>query len=232
MTNQNQEPSLEERLSSIGNLNHLSRKIDREKRTPERSKLYENLARILGGGNDKEAKNWYTNFKSSPEDAYRHASERLESEASVLEPLYKENKKNIVSHVLTQMKDNLLKAENKAEAASMLSNYFMGLVDLPELDQITADEYAQSELEAKAGVKWNSTARGSIEKYRSNHESLQARLFASQYLKDLGNGKYGLDEEKIAKQMDDIIVGATLYSNSNQIKQAREAKKSEKKEAS
>jgi len=228
MTEKNQEPSLEQRLSSIGNLNHLSGKIDREKRTSERSKLYENLAKILGGGDDKEAKNWYANFKSSPEDAYRHANERLESEASVLEPLYKENKKNIVSHVLTQMKDYLSEAKTKAEAASMLSNYFMGLVDLPELDQITADEYAQSESEAKAGVKWNSTARGSIEKYRPIHESLQARLFASQYLKDLGNGKYGLDEEKIAKQMDDVIVGATLYSNANLIKQDRESKEQQR----
>lgn len=225
MENQNQEPSLEDRLNSIGNINHLSRGIANEKRLPKRSKLYENLAKILGGGNDKKAKDWYANFKSSPEDAYRHANEKLASEANVLEPLYKENKKNIISHVLSQMKENIIEAKNKAEAASMLSNYFIGLVDLPELDQITADEYAQSELEAEAGVKWNSTARGSIEKYRSDHESLQARLFASQYLKDLGNGKYGLDEEKIAKQMDNVIVGATLYSNANRIRQAKEAKK-------
>ena len=234
MAEQNQ-PTLEQRIEGLGSLNYLTKNIAKEKDIPLRSKLYESLAYAMGGRDEEAVKSWYTNFKSSPEDAYRHANELTTNVASELEPLYKENKDRIAQGVIANIKDTLGKAENKAEAASLLSAYFKGLFETPELDQVTADNYAQSGLEQKTGVKWNSTARGSIEKYKSSHASLHARLYASQYLEDIKDEKgnvtgYRLNEDKIKELMEDIKNGATIYLNTQVVEKAKAQEGAKKKQ--
>lgn len=233
MTQENQGPSLEDRLLQVGSINQTGRQIEKSKRYSERSQLYQQLAGLLSEGNQKRYKEAYGDIRLSPEEAMRYSLEGLSSRAKDIESQYKENKDKIINKVISSMKDTLKEAKNKSEAASILSNYFISLFDLQELDQNTADEYAQQDVAEDLGVSMNFSARGSIENYRPKHESLQARIYASQYLKDKKNedGKiigYELDKKKIAETMNKVIPGATMYTNAMGIEEAKQKEAAEK----
>ncbi len=236
MAEQTQEKSLEQRLLEIGSLSQLNKGINKAKYPSERYQLYQNLAGILSEGDPNLYKTAYGDIRISPEEAVRYALEGTHSRVKEAEPLYQANKEKITKEVISAIKEDVKNAKNKAEAAALLSFYLKGLHDIPDLDQITADEYAQEEAAEKLGVNMNFSARGSIEKYRPLHENLQARLYASEYLKDIKDKKgeaigYELDEEKITKLMDKVETGALMYKNSKDLAKLKEAiKEAEKKQ--
>ena len=243
---QNQEPSLEDRLLQIGEYSKIVRGIDKSKKASERYSLYADLAKLstleiqdpnLRARRYKEA---YGDIRISPEEAIRYGIEGLSNKAGETEPLYKgAAKEKIVEEVFSNMESDLSKAKDGAQAASVLANYLRGLYDAPELDQVTANEYAQEDAANDLGVSMNYSARGSISNYQNKHESLNARLFASQYLKEKKNGDkvvgYQLNKKKLMEDvMGKLEAVAVVYSNTKKIqkvkKEAEEvAKKSKKK---
>ncbi len=233
-----EDKNLEQRLLQIGSLNHIYRGIEKSKSVEERSNLYIGLAGILGEGKEEVKENLYKNIRISPEEAIRYAREGIISRKESIEETYKANKDKIAKKVISSMKNILKKTKNKAEAAQILSNYFVSLFDIPELDQHTADEYARREVEQKAGVSMIFDVNGNKEnpEYKMMHETneLSQRILTSEYLKDIKDkdGKitgYILDEEKLSKSMEDALIGSVLYTNSERIE--AQIKKAEKKTA-
>ena len=151
----------------------------------------------------------------------------MSSRAHDAEELYKQNKEKIVGEVSSSMNDTLKGSKNKAEAAQRLSLYFTDLIKVPEVDQATLDEMAQDNLAKRVGVSMNFSARGSMDKYAE----LQQRMYAGEFIKEAKNGNettYVVDESKLGKNMDNIIYGSTVYSNSKAIEQAKQ-KEAQKK---
>ena len=236
MTNKNstiKEPSLEDRLLQIGSLSQISRGIERSRSPSERLGLYQHLAGIVSGGDEILYKNDYGDIRVSPEEAIRYATEGIQTGIKDAEPLYKESKERITSDVISAMEEDLKSAETIDEAAGRLSEYLRGLYNIPELDQVTADGYEQQEVARRLGVSMNYSARGSIEKYKGSHEALVARTIAREYITEKKEGDkvigYRLDKDKITKAMDNIGIGALLYSNTQNIKEMK--KKIEEKKA-
>jgi len=237
---QTQEKSLEDKLLQIGNLHQISRDIENSKKYRERYSLYRALAGELSEGDLKRYKEAYRDIRVSPEEAIRYSLEGLGNRAKKAEPQYKEKKKEILENLVSTINKDLKGAKDGHEASTILSHYLTGLYETPELDQITADEYAQEDAAESLGVSMNFSARGHIEHYREKHESLYARIYASQYLKEITQGKgknkkvigYELDKEKIAKLADNIVNTAVIYRNAKIIaeyktkqKEAEKAKK-------
>ncbi|MBL7148408.1 MAG: hypothetical protein ISS82_06280 [Nanoarchaeota archaeon] len=237
MTNKNstiKEPSLEDRLLQIGSLSQISRGIERSRSPSERLGLYQNLAGILSGGDGRLFKDSYGDIRVSPEEAVRYAAEGTQTRIKDAESLYEKDKGRIVEEVISAMKKDLQSAKTIDEAAGKLSEYLRGLYGIPELDQVTADGYEQQEVARRLGVSMNYSARGSIEKYRGSHEALVARTIArEEFIKEEKEGDkvigYRLDKDKITKAMDNIGIGALLYSNTQNIKEMK--KKIEEKKA-
>ncbi len=259
MTEQNQENqsrSLEDRLLNIGDLYKISRIIEKSKSPGQRSNLFNQLAsslavkdkanerEILRNTNYDSLEDMYlSHMRYGPETAMSFASQGSAQELTQAEPLYKENKNKIIGEVIGSIKDTLQKkAQNKAEAALILSQYLEGLLgDASELDQTTADRYARNQLEGTAGMYGLYDARGSVEGYRGIHEQndLMKRILASEYLQDIkdNEGKvtgYKLNEEKLVTSMEDIKYGAIAYTNTKLIEKAKaeQAAKEANKKAS
>ena len=236
---QENQVKLEDKLLQIDSINKVGRGIEKSKSYAERSQLYLGLANLLSEGNPQRYKEAYGDIRISPEEAMRYVLEGTSTRAKNIEGEYKQNKGKIAKEVVSSIKDTLKEVKNKSEAASILSQYFTGLFETKDLDQITADEYAQEDAARELGVSMNFSARGSIEQYKQKHESLQSRLYASQFLKDKKDNKgniigYELDKDKIVEVMDKVVIGATLYSNSRAIEKVKEEQKQKeaKKKAS
>lgn len=226
MTQEKQGSNLEERLIEIGSINSLGKSIDKSKSPEERFQLYHQLALSLSHGNAEDYKSIYGDIRISPEEALRYSKEATISRAKELEQIYKENKSKILNEVSSIMNKNISSAKNKAEAASILSPYFEGLINVPEIDQATLDEYEQEGLAKRIGVSMNFSAKGNKEKY----ESLQYRMVAGGYIKENskdGNITYNVDKDKLAETINEILPGAIIYSNAKNIK--KEAEKAKKK---
>jgi len=227
--NQTQEKSLEQRLLEIGSLSHLTRDLNDSKKPNERVGLYSNIAGILSEGNEQDYKTAYGDMRLSLEEAYRYAHEGTQTRVNDAEGLYSRNKGKIIKEVTSSMENDLKSAKNKHQAASILSNYFMGLFNVPELDQVTADEYAQNDFANKIGVGMNFSARGHIEDYREAHKNLQARIFASKFLRELNSkdGKekvYTVNKTKLNELMDKVNPAAVVYTNARRLKEAKKQK--------
>ncbi|MBS3095729.1 hypothetical protein J4231_03545 [Candidatus Woesearchaeota archaeon] len=225
---------LEDKLMEMGIINAIAHGINSVQSGPEeRQRSYDLLARVLSNGDPKHYKNAYGDIRVSPEEAIRYANDGLETRKTDAEPDYNEGKKRIISHVLSAMNSDVDGSESKAEAASRLYSYFMNLVEPKELDQATADSYAQEDAANALGVGMNFTARGSIEAYKKKHNSVQARLFGANFLKDKKDKKGKvigcyLDESKVTDFMEDVVNAAVLYTNAENIAAAKKKAKSKK----
>ena len=240
MTEQNQvqEPTLEQRLLQMGELNHLSRGVNKSKDPRQTAGLYRQLAENLAENDEGIYDEIYRNLRLSREIAMDHAMQSMDRRKTEIEPLYKDEAKNkILEGVIASMKDTLKDSKNKYEAALKLSQYFGGLFDIPELDQVTANRYARQEVEAKTGIQGVYDVEGSIDKYNAQHEAntLIQRIQASEYIEDIKEGDkvtgYKLNEAKLKQAMNDVVYGATMYTNPKGI-EIKKQKEAEKKEAS
>lgn len=228
MAQENQGKNLEDRLLEIATLNQIGKEISNTRKPSENIQLYSQLAGILSQGNDEDYKNIYGDIRVSPEEGVRYSTEGTRTRAKDIEPIYKENKNKIIENVISLMNKNIKDSKNKSEAATILSNYFQYLIDLPELEQTELDELAQKDLAKRIGVSMNFTAKGSQEKYKE----LQYRMLASQYLKEKtinGNISYSVDEDKLKKTMENVMPGAIIYRNAfgieEELKKQEETKK-------
>lgn len=242
---QKQGPNLEDRLLEIGSLMQLRKGINKSKNPGERFPLYQILAQRLAPDyieyyrnqgeniNPEEAiKVAYGDIRISPEEALRYAVEGTQKRVNDTKSLYEgKNKNKIIKDIVSAMEKDIKNSKSIDEAAEKLSIYLRGLFQTPELDQITADEYAQKEAAEALGVSMNFSARGSIEKYRGRHEGLYARAFAHEYLKEnKENDKiiYSIDKDKIGKIMDKVEGASLLYTNYINLKAMKEAMKQQK----
>src|SRR3989344_7523926 len=189
---QNQGPKLEDRLLQIGAYNRLSRSIEKSDSKTERYNLYKGLAGLsVSEIQDPELRNQrykeaYGDIRVSPEEAIRYALENKQEKINETQSLYKgEGKEKILEEVVSEMKGELKGVKNGAEAAAKIATYLTGLYDTPELGQGNADEYAQEDAANDLGVSMNFSARGNIGDYRKKHESLYARMYASQFMKEV-----------------------------------------------
>lgn len=241
MVNENLEnPTLEDKLLQIGSLSQISKHIEKSRSPTERSQLYLGLANLLTMDvkDPKDRKSdydlIYKNIRISPEEAIRYSMEGTQTKIKEAEPLYKEEeKKKIVKEVISSMEKELKSAKNIDEAANNLSNYLVGLYNIPELDQAIADELEQREVERRVGVSMIFGAHGSIQKHSGLYEGLMARTFTREYIKEKKKGDevigYTLDKNKIKEAMDDVGVGALLYTNTQRIKVMKQIAEKNKK---
>lgn len=220
--NQNQGVSLEERLLELGTFSQIHSKLNKARNydNDELSQEYVRLANMLGKRNNTDPKEFYGNIKVSPVEATKIAREAVDKAEEDIKPLYEQNKEKITRQVVSLMRERIKDVKNKWEAASILGKYLKGLIEIPELDQNTADEYAAKDLEAKSGISMLFGIRGDINKYKGIHEAntLAQRVFASEYLKDVKDSKgnvtgYDINESKVAEIMSEPRYGAMIYTN-------------------
>lgn len=234
MTEQNQEVKLEDRLYQLGAVNQIARALDKKSKPSERFQLYDTLAQLTSDGDPGRYREHYGDIRTSPEEAARYAFGNIGKRTHEIKELYEKEKEKILNEVTGVIASHIKNSKSKGEAASILGQYLRGIFKIPELDQVTADSLAQQESAEAAGVKFNYTARGSIEEYRSSYESLHARLAASDFLSDIKDkdGKitgYELNADKIKELMGNVEQAAVIYKNSKDIQikkmQEEQAKK-------
>lgn len=212
--------TLEQLLLGAGSLHHLSRKIDS---TPKPSELY-GINLTLAGIASRKAKNkeqamksHYEQITRGPAVAQQYATEMQGTMLQEAEPLYQRHSKEFIDEVVAALQEEIKGSKDKSEAALRLSAYFTGLMDVPKLDQLTADEYAQAQAAEEAGISINFTARGHIADYQGSHErEVAKKIVAGNYLKDVKEGdktRYELDAAKVRETMANLKLGAVIYTN-------------------
>ncbi|MEK6932422.1 MAG: hypothetical protein AABW56_01350 [Nanoarchaeota archaeon] len=244
MIQEQNQPKLEERLLQIGAYTRLSRGLEKSSSNTERYQLYKNLAGLAASEiqdpalRNRRYKEAYGDIRVSPEEAVRYALENKQDKINETQPLYNGgDKEKILEEVVSEMKGELKGVKNGAEAAAKLATYLTGLYDAPKLGQGQADEYAQEDAADDLGVSMNFSARGNIGDYRNRHESLYARMYASQFMKEIKDKDkkvtgYELDEKKVKEFMKDIDKAAVIYSNTKAIKEFKKEQKEAEKKAS
>ncbi len=217
-----EQPNIEDILTSMASLKGLSRGLDDSKKPSERLPLYLNLTDIISKNSGVDPKTIYEDIRVSPEEAIRYAEENKHSLAESSKELYNQNKENITNYVLNSMKKDVSEAEDASDAALKIYDYLaLFLPEAPELTQPIADRYAQRNVEKQIGVSMNFSAKGNINVYRDWHEEMfYKKLVSSEYLKfeedNEGNVKYNLDEEKIKDIMNDIERASVLFAVAKQ----------------
>ncbi len=226
MTEQNQGPTLEQRLLNLNAIHKTGREISKSE-IEERPQLYSQLVTLLTGrephqgteADQNEYNQFYEAVSRNVEEATWHAQDGTENRVASIKPLYETQKSRLVREVLDSINRDT-KDKSKAEAADILSRYLMGTFDTPEVDQFQIDKVAKKQLASRMGVSRNFTATGNPKDY----ENLHTRLHAAEYLEDIPNG-YKLNEAKLSKLMDDVLMGATIYSNKFVLEKQKEANK-------
>lgn len=230
--------SLEQSLLKIANFSGLAREINKSKNADEVVNLQNILHQELCKGMDvsgltkKEKTQAYNdlldNITQSREESYRIATDAVDIRQETIKKDYETNQKNIVRNVVSAMNANLKDAQSKAHAGDMIARYFTNLVDVPDVDQANADQYAREDLAQRAGLSRLKYARGNPETYKK----FLLRQYALEYVKEKKQGdkvSYEVDEKKIAETMKEVTPGAMLYGNSFAI--AAEIKKAKDKAA-
>lgn len=232
--NQNQEPTLEQRLLGIGQTVHTYKSIIDSENPEQRNQHYENLASLMSG-QKKGEQYWdaaYQNIIQSPERAIGMAKENVGTRSAQVKELYKEKKDKIVDFVISLMNKEVESSKTGDEVALKLSAYFTRIFDIPKLDQVTANRYANTETARILGVSTIYGQEGSIEQYKNYHSSLSAREFAGIFIKEEkdkdGKVTYVLEKEKVKELMNDITNASILYTNALHIKKVKDEKNSKK----
>ncbi|MBS3163175.1 hypothetical protein J4427_00610 [Candidatus Woesearchaeota archaeon] len=170
----------------------------------------------------------------SREKAYDSAVEVVGKRQKAVEEDYKINKQDVIKKVISAINNDLKKAKNPAEAGDALADYFRNVVEIPEIDQAEADRYAKREMEETTGMTVF-RAHGNPEKYRKR----ELRLIALQYIKENKEDEkvvgYSIDENKLAKELDEtkeggILKAATIYFNALRIKEDKKREVAKKAE--
>jgi len=218
--------TLEDLLENAGQLFHLRGMVDKSRKPSELTSLNEQITRILTKDTPGDYLPTLNQVSANAPWASRYATAGLSTRLETAKPLYEKYGSRLKEQIIEAMQQELKESQSKADAALRLSTYFTGLAESPELDQVTADEYAQDELAKRIGVDVNFTARGHIEAYRKKHENLYARLFAEQFIKETKSekgSKYELDTQKIDEVMKEVKAGSVIYTNHKQIQEQKEA---------
>lgn len=222
MTNENQ-PKLEDKLLEVGNLVTISRELDRAKTPSEYAQLYQPAAMILGG--KEKALEILKELTRDPAYAQMTISGGIDIRAKEIETEYNDQKVRITQEIADKIDASLNGIKNKQEAASKVSEYLEDLFNIPELDQATANRYAQDGLRQATRIPYSFEAEGSIEQYRDKHKSLISRIASSEYLSGNDESGYKIDGEKFKEIMDKVKTGAVVYNKAKAIEEEAERQK-------
>lgn len=219
---QKKEPTLEDRLLNIGSLHRIAEGIRTTNNPQERFDLYRDLTNLVSENAKDYDDNW-GDIRVSPEEAIRYAIEGISTREKEAKPLYEKEKSRIIDEVINAIEVEVKSAKDKADAASKIAPYLSSLFKIQELDQVTADMYARTEVARRSGVRMNYTAHGRLSDYKEDHKNLQLRLMASQYLEDVKDDKdniisYKLNKGKIKELMESgVEYTAIIYKNAKDI---------------
>src|SRR3989344_3302680 len=216
--------NLEGMLMNIGGLNSVLTRLNNAEKQGDRVKLYQSAYQLIDPSNPDVL----TELTRNPESAMMQVEGVMGKRAGDISDSYQENKEKIINDVEKRINESLKETKGDgAKASQLMLQYLTDVFKEIKISQDEADMMARTDL-TDLGM-YNFVTRGSPAEYRD----LMLRSAVAEYLKPIKEGEqitgYTVDKDKLAKTMEDVIYGATIYKNSRVIEENMEkAKKAAK----
>ena len=228
MTQEQNQPKLEDMLLSIASLTDVSKKIGKSKTPQEQADLYETVAKMLSGGNRKNYNLAIEQLTRNPAYAVMQTEGARDNLARSVEEQYESERFEIARSVESRINETLKEAgDNKSTASMLLAQYLIDILDVPEYTQEEVDEIERNQIYSM-GMPYAFGTRGSIGQYKN----IKLKKQASEYLKEVKNGdklvRYSIDKEKLREAMKDVVIGSSIYGRTEAMTKAIEKAKVEK----
>ncbi|MBS3150447.1 hypothetical protein J4425_01420 [Candidatus Woesearchaeota archaeon] len=216
---------LEDMLMNIGGLNSVLTRLNNAEKQGDRVKLYQSAYQLIDPSNPDVL----TELTRNPESAIIQVEMVIGKRAGDINNSYQENKENIIDDVEKRINESLKETKGDgAKASQLMLQYLNDVFEDINISQDEANMIARKNL-MELGMHPFETM-GSPAKYKD----LRLRNAVAGYLKPIKEGEqitgYTVNKYELAKTMEDVIHGATIYKNSRVIEKnmekAKEAAKS------